>query len=50
MILLGTLVAVTNCVKVDSIMASLKETLPPHRHNLLPLNQKAIERAMSLVQ
>ncbi|KJS88389.1 MAG: 2-oxoacid:ferredoxin oxidoreductase subunit gamma [Peptococcaceae bacterium BICA1-8] len=50
MVLLGTLIAVTNCVKVGSIMASLKEILPPHRHNLLPLNQKAIEDAMSLVK
>ncbi|KJS20111.1 MAG: 2-oxoacid:ferredoxin oxidoreductase subunit gamma [Clostridiaceae bacterium BRH_c20a] len=48
MVLLGALVAATNCVKVDSIMASLKEILPPHRHDLLPLNQKAIEAAMKL--
>ncbi|MFZ5946169.1 MAG: 2-oxoacid:acceptor oxidoreductase family protein [Bacillota bacterium] len=49
MVLLGALISATNCVKVESIMESLKETLPPHRHNLLPLNQKAIEEAMTLI-
>jgi len=50
MVLLGALISATNCVQVESIMESLKETLPPHRHNLLPLNQQAIEEAMSLVK
>ncbi|MFZ7102153.1 MAG: 2-oxoacid:acceptor oxidoreductase family protein [Peptococcaceae bacterium] len=50
MVMLGALIAATDCVQIESIILSLKEKLPPHRHNLLPLNQKAIEEAMSLVK
>jgi 2-oxoglutarate ferredoxin oxidoreductase subunit gamma len=50
MVLLGTLISVTNCLKVESVMESLKEILPPHRHDLLPLNQKAIEKAMNYIK
>ncbi|MDN5321692.1 MAG: 2-oxoglutarate ferredoxin oxidoreductase subunit gamma [Clostridia bacterium] len=50
MVLLGALISVTNCLKVESVMESLKEILPPHRHDLLPLNQKAIEKAMNYIK
>ncbi len=48
MILLGTLISATKCLKAESVLESLKEILPAHRHDLLPLNQKAIEAGMQL--
>ncbi|MDD3168657.1 MAG: 2-oxoacid:acceptor oxidoreductase family protein [Eubacteriales bacterium] len=50
MIMLGTLIAATQCVTLESVMESLEELLPPHRHHLLPSNQKALEAGMKLVK
>jgi 2-oxoglutarate ferredoxin oxidoreductase subunit gamma len=49
MLVLGTLVKISNIVKKDSLMVALKETLPERHHKLIPLNEKAIELGMSLV-
>lgn len=46
MVALGTVIAATECVEPSAIIASLKETLPAHRQDLLPLNQQAIEAGM----
>ena len=35
---------------VDALMRGLKKTLPERHHHLLPLNQKAIEKGMGLVE
>lgn len=46
MVLLGTLIAASGCVGLQSIMDGLKEILPVKRHNLLPANQRALEEGM----
>lgn len=44
MVLLGALVEATGVVKPASLVESLKVALPAHRHNLIPANEKALEK------
>jgi 2-oxoglutarate ferredoxin oxidoreductase subunit gamma len=46
MIMLGALIKINPMVKKDSLIAVLKDTLPPRFHHLIPLNEKAIELGM----
>jgi len=50
MVALGALVEATQVVKMDSIVESLKKALPPHRHNLIPLNRTALDRGAEIVR
>jgi 2-oxoglutarate ferredoxin oxidoreductase subunit gamma len=50
MIVLGGLLKVLNPVKLDSVMAGLKKTLPERHHHLLPVNEKAILRGMEIIK
>lgn len=49
MIVLGSFIAETNVVEIESLMHALKEVLPERYHHLLPLNEKALRRGMELV-
>jgi 2-oxoglutarate ferredoxin oxidoreductase subunit gamma len=49
MLVLGALVKLREIVKKESLIVALKETLPERYHNLIPLNEKAIEMGMSKV-
>lgn len=49
MILLGALLKKRPIVSVDAVIKGLKKTLPERHHNLIPLNEEAINRGMSLV-
>jgi 2-oxoglutarate ferredoxin oxidoreductase subunit gamma len=49
MILLGALIKINDIVKTESLVIALKETLPERYHDLIPLNEKAIELGMSLI-
>lgn len=49
MIVLGALVKISPMVKKETLMKVLKDILPPRHHNLIPINEKAIELGMSLV-
>jgi 2-oxoglutarate ferredoxin oxidoreductase subunit gamma len=49
MLLLGALIKISKIVKRDSLLLALKETLPERHHKLIPLNEKAIDLGMSLV-
>ena len=42
MVMLGRYIAAANPVKLESVIEALPEILPPHRHNLLPVNEKAL--------
>lgn len=44
MVIMGTLLAKTNVVSTDSIKAALRKVLPSHRHDLLEVNENAMER------
>jgi 2-oxoglutarate ferredoxin oxidoreductase subunit gamma len=43
MVALGAYVAAAQPVSAESVVESLKRALPPHRHNLIPLNRRALE-------
>ncbi len=44
MVMLGAFIEATGAVQVASVLESLKKALPPHRHNLIPLNEQALKR------
>ena len=49
MILLGALLKLRPVVPVDAVLRGLKNTLPARHHHLLPLNEQALLKGMSLV-
>ena len=49
MILLGALLKLRPVVPVDAVLRGLKKTLPERHHHLLPLNEQALLKGMSLV-
>ncbi|HPD32792.1 MAG TPA: 2-oxoacid:acceptor oxidoreductase family protein [Bacteroidota bacterium] len=50
MIVLGAFIALKKTVAVETIYEALKKVLPERYHHLIPINQKAFEIGMSLVQ
>lgn len=48
MIVLGSFIAQTNVVEIESVMNALKEVLPERYHHLLSLNEQALRRGMEL--
>lgn len=50
MIVLGALLKVCPMVRLESVLSGLKKSLPERHHNLIPLNEKAIQKGMSLVK
>ncbi len=49
MIVLGAYLKVRGVVTIDAVMKALKKMLPERHHDKLPLNQKALEKGMSLI-
>lgn len=50
MILLGAFVELTGAVSIGAVVDALKKVLPEYRHNLIPLNQKALELGRDLAR
>jgi len=50
MILLGALLQMTNLVKIDSIIESLKKVLDKRKHHLLDVNRTALEKGYAIAQ
>jgi 2-oxoglutarate ferredoxin oxidoreductase subunit gamma len=50
MIMLGAYLQLKPVVKIESILEALKKVLPEKYHNLLPINQQALEKGAALVQ
>lgn len=46
-VVLGALLAATGMVAPESVVASLKKTLPERRQNLIPLNEQALAKGAS---
>lgn len=44
MVVLGAYIEATKAVAMTSVIESLKKALPVHRHNLIPMNEKALEK------
>ena len=50
MVVLGALLKIKDIVPVESVIKGLKKTLPERHHHLIPMNEDAIARGMSLVK
>ncbi len=48
MVMLGAFLKKTGVVTMESVLAALKQVLPPRRHSLIPLNENALERGAAL--
>ena len=49
-VILGAFIEYSKAVSQDSIIESLKKVLPERRHNLIPVNKKALEKGAELVK
>lgn len=49
MVMLGAYVELVNPVKLESVIQSLTQVLPPHRQNLIPINEQALRRGAALI-
>lgn len=49
-VILGALIKLTGIVSIDSVVESLKNVLPPRRHNMIPANREALERGAKLAE
>lgn len=50
MIVLGGVLKVAPMVKLESVVAGLKKSLPERHHKLIPMNEEAIKRGMEIVK
>ena len=48
MILLGAYIQKTGAITIEGVIDALRKTLPERRHNLIPLNEKALKRGFEL--
>ncbi|NLE36007.1 MAG: 2-oxoglutarate ferredoxin oxidoreductase subunit gamma [Bacteroidales bacterium] len=49
MFVLGGFMKVKPILKTENVLKGLKKSLPERYHNLIPLNEKAIERGMEII-
>lgn len=49
MIILGAYAGASGAVSLESLLASLPEVLPPHRHKFIPLNEQALRKGIEYV-
>ena len=50
MIVLGAFLKIKPIVKMEKVVKRLKKSLPERHHNLIPMNEKAINRGMEIIQ
>ena len=50
MIVLGAFLKIKPIVQMENIVKGLKKSLPQRHHDLIPMNEKAINRGMEIVQ
>ncbi len=50
MIVLGGYLKIKEVVKMENVLKGLKSSLPERHHHLIPLNEKAINRGMEIIQ
>ena len=49
-VILGALIELTGTVSIESVVESLKKVLPARRHNMISVNQQALEKGVQLVR
>ena len=50
MVVLGAYLKMKPVVTMDNVLRGLKKSLPPRRHNLIPMNEQAITVGMNAVE
>ena len=50
MIVLGGLLEIHPVVKIESVLAALRKTLPERNHHLIPKNEEAIRKGMEIIK
>ena len=50
MIVLGGFLKVKPIIKLENIIKGLKKSLPERYHNLIPMNEKALERGREIIK
>ncbi|MBE3086729.1 MAG: 2-oxoacid:acceptor oxidoreductase family protein, partial [Bacteroidetes bacterium] len=50
MIVLGGFLKVKPLIKLENVIKGLKKSLPERYHNLIPMNEKALQRGMEIIQ
>ncbi|HBE42470.1 MAG TPA: 2-oxoglutarate ferredoxin oxidoreductase subunit gamma [Bacteroidales bacterium] len=49
MIVLGAYLKIKPLIKIENVIEGLKKSLPERYHNLIPLNEKALNRGMEII-
>ena len=50
MIVLGGFLKVKPIIKLENVIKGLKKSLPARYHNLIPMNEKALQRGMEIIK
>jgi 2-oxoglutarate ferredoxin oxidoreductase subunit gamma len=50
MIVLGGFLKVKPIIKMENVIKGLKKSLPERYHNLIPMNEKALERGLEIIR
>jgi 2-oxoglutarate ferredoxin oxidoreductase subunit gamma len=50
MLILGGLLKIRPIVKIENVLKGLKKSLPERHHHLIPMNEKALQTGMELIQ
>jgi len=50
MIVLGAYLKIKPIVKMENVHKGLEKSLPERHHHLIPMNEKAIEKGLEIVQ
>ena len=50
MIVLGAMLKLNSIVTIESVVKALKKTLPERHHHMIPMNEEALRKGMSLIQ
>ncbi|MCU0456047.1 MAG: 2-oxoacid:acceptor oxidoreductase family protein [Bacteroidales bacterium] len=50
MIVLGGFLKVKPVIRLENVIKGLKKSLPERYHNLIPMNEKALERGMEIIR
>lgn len=50
MIVMGGFLKVKPLIKIENVVKGLKKSLPERYHNLIPINEKALQRGMEIIR
>jgi 2-oxoglutarate ferredoxin oxidoreductase subunit gamma len=50
MIVLGGFLKIKPIIKLENVIKGLKKSLPERYHNMIPVNEKALERGMEIIK